>query len=552
MSPSASASAAASSARGRPTRESTSIPASRKTARPASAKGSAITTRRRRDRPLRSIGRSCTRLSLRLHGPVTVALAFAVPLVVLLASVRTSVGFWDTGDLQTVAWIAGIPYPTGYPGYVLVAWVWTHVLPFGSVAARVNALSAVAVAGGAAAVAALALLFEVLPALALLGAWTFAFAHVVWLRATYADVHPLGFAVAFAALALAVRWALRGEERALAAGIVLAGAAVAIDNTTVLILAGGAIASLAQRWPARPVLRSLAVAALVVLAAYAYLPLRSAYVTAHRIDPTLALGVEPGRPFWDDHHPATREGFAALVAGTEWTPGYTLARVLTPDALRNAADRYGGEFRADEPEGLAIVALIGLAFVVARAPLPGCGLAVAALLPALFGGSYQAEADAGRYAFALYAVTALGIAVAGDRVVRAFRERPGTALGVACGLLALAIVRDVARGRDLFEARAVDDAAQLGRRVAAGTRDGAVVVAPWDWATPLAYRAYVERAFGARIVLCAMPHDHLDEYARWLRDRQVAVVSDGPPDLPGYRTRKLTDGSPQVYEVLAP
>ena len=154
---------------------------------------------------------------LRLHGTRTVvALAFAVPLVVLLASVRTSVGFWDAGDLQTVVWIAGIPYPTGFPGYVLLGWLWTHVLPFGSVAARVNALSAVAVAGGAATVTAVALLFEALPLLAILGGWTFAFAHTVWFRASYADVHPLGFAVAFVAVALAVRWALRGERRALA------------------------------------------------------------------------------------------------------------------------------------------------------------------------------------------------------------------------------------------------------------------------------------------------------------------------------------------------
>ena len=53
-----------------------------------------------RERPVRRVGRRCTRVPLRLHGPRAVAIAFAVPLVVLLASVRTSVGFWDAGDLQ--------------------------------------------------------------------------------------------------------------------------------------------------------------------------------------------------------------------------------------------------------------------------------------------------------------------------------------------------------------------------------------------------------------------------------------------------------------------
>jgi Protein of unknown function (DUF2723) len=491
-------------------------------------------------------------LSLRLHGTIAVAIAFLVPLVVLLTSVRTSVGFWDTADLQTVAWIAGIPYPTGYPGYVIVGWLWTHALPFASVAARLNALSAVAVAGGAATVAALALLFDVLPLIAVLAGWTFAFAHTVWLRGTYADVHSLGFALAFGAVALAVRWALRGDARALQGGVVLAGVAVAVDNTTVLILLGGVIAALARRWPLRAVVRSTGLAVLVVLLAYAYLPLRSAYVTAHRVDPTLALGIAPGRPFWDDHHPADTDGFLALVAGTEWGVGHSLVRVLTPAAVRAAADRFSSELTADEPQGMLIAALIGIAFVFAQSPAVGLGLAFAALVPALFGASYHAEADPERYVFMLYALTALGVAVAADRTVRAFgRRRPEIALASAGVLLALVLAYDAARARDLYAQRADSAGSELGTRVAASTRDGAVVVAVWDWATPLGYAAYVERRLGNRIVVCALPQDHLDEYGRWMHGRQVTILSEGTPDVPGYRTRLLSAGSPQVYEIYS-
>jgi hypothetical protein len=490
-------------------------------------------------------------LPLRLHGPVTAAIAFVVPFVVLLATVRTSVGFWDTGDLQTVAWIGGIPYPTGYPGYVVLAWLWAHLVPIGSVAARVNALSALAIASGAATIASLALLLRVLPVIAILAAWTFAFAHVVWLRATYADVHPLGFAVAFAALAFGVRWAVRGDARALAWGIVLAGAAVAIDNTTVLMLLGGMLIALARRWPAALAARSIAIAAVVVVVAYAYLPLRSAYVTAHRLDPTLALGIEPGRPFWDDHHPATIQGFRALVTGTEWSAGSTLTSLFTPKVAHAAYLRFRAEFAADEPQGLIIAALIGLGFVAAEAPLVAIGLLIAAAVPALFGAAYPAEADAERYIFTLYAVTALGVALALDRAVRAFAGGglwlPST---VACTLLGLVLVRDAVRAHPLFAARDNADARELGTRVANGTRDDAVVVAPWDWATPLGYAAYVDRRLGNRIVVCALPQDHLDDYARWSRTRQVTIVWNGPPDLPGYRTRRLTNGDPEVYEVL--
>ncbi|MEA2785805.1 MAG: hypothetical protein QOF71_1909 [Candidatus Eremiobacteraeota bacterium] len=471
----------------------------------------------------------------------------------LLASVRTSVGFWDAGDLQTVVWIAGIPYPTGFPGYVLIGWVWTHVLPFGSVAARINALSAVSVACGAATITTVALLFEALPLVAILGGWTFAFAHTVWFRATYADVHPLGFAVAFVAVALAVRWALRGESRVLGIGIALAGVAVAIDNTTVLILFGGVAITLARRWPPRVVASGIAIAVVIVVAAYAYLPLRSAYVTAHRLDPTLALGIAPGRPFWDDHHPATREGFRTLVAGEEWGPGETLTSLVTPRAVRQAVDRFGSFLNEDEPQGLLIVALVGLAFIAARSPAAGIGLLLAGAIPALFGASYPAEADPSRYVFALYAVIGVGIAVAADRVVRAFgRERPALALAAVGALLSAAIVRDAVLGADIIARRGDTEARDLGDRVAASTRDGAVVVAVWDWATPLAYKAYVERGLGNRIVVTALPNDYLAEFGQWMRGHQLAIVSDGPPRLHGYRTHLLAAGSPQVYEILPP
>jgi hypothetical protein len=186
-----------------------------------------------------------------------------------------------------------------------------------------------------------------------------------------------------------------------------------------------------------------------------------------------------------------------------------------------------------------------------RLPLVGLGLIVAAVLPALFGGSYRAEADPERYAFALYAVTALGIAVAADRVLRAITPaRSAIARRVAVGLLVVAVVWELRGGGDLFAARDDRDAAILGTTVAAATRDDAVVIVPWDWATPLAYRAYVENAFGRRIVLCAFPEDYADRIGGWLRTRQVAIVAEVPPLVPGFTVRRLRAGNPGVFEVI--
>lgn len=471
----------------------------------------------------------------------------------LLASIRTSVGFWDTGDLQTVAWIAGIPYPTGYPGYVLAGWLWTHIFAIGEVAARLNALSAAAVSACAALVAALALELEVAPLFAVLGAWLFAFAKVVWERGTYADVHPLGLALALAALVCAVRWMRRGEVRALTAAVLAAAAAVAVDDTVVLVLPGAVLIALGRRWPLRAPALALLAGAVLVLATYAYLPLRSAYVVAHRLDPTLALGVPPGRPYWDDHDPRSLDGLRSLVTGDEWSPQYTLARLISPDEFANAQARYGDALADAEPQGLLVAALIGVCFVLGDVPLVGVGLIATALLPALFGASYQAEADPERYVLALYVVSALGIAVAADRTARAFgRELPALAQFVVAGILALALLHDALVSGAIWDVRHDRTAADLGAAVVAATRDDAIVVAPWNLAAPLAYRAYVQHAFGHRILLCALPDEHEHEYRTWLRTRQVAIVDANDPDLPDLHTRLLAAADRNVIVEVLP
>jgi len=50
----------------------------------------------------------------------------------------------DAGEHQFVAPLLGIPHATGYPFYVLLGNLWTHLIPFGNFAWRMNLLSAVA------------------------------------------------------------------------------------------------------------------------------------------------------------------------------------------------------------------------------------------------------------------------------------------------------------------------------------------------------------------------------------------------------------------------
>lgn len=64
--------------------------------------------------------------------------AFALYLRTLAPSVLIS----DPGEYQFVLYELGIPHPTGYPLYVLLGHFWSR-LPIGSVAYRINLLSAV-------------------------------------------------------------------------------------------------------------------------------------------------------------------------------------------------------------------------------------------------------------------------------------------------------------------------------------------------------------------------------------------------------------------------
>jgi hypothetical protein len=107
--------------------------------------------------------RSCTPLTYRLRSVCVVAVGFIVPLGVYIASLRPGVDYWDTGELQTVPFILGIAHPSGFPAYVLIGWLWSHVVPFGDPAYRMNLLSAVAMATAAAALTATLLELAVEP-----------------------------------------------------------------------------------------------------------------------------------------------------------------------------------------------------------------------------------------------------------------------------------------------------------------------------------------------------------------------------------------------------
>ena len=473
-----------------------------------------------------------------------------MPLGVYLASLRGDVSYWDTADLQTVPYILGIPYPTGFPGYVLIGWVWSHAFAVGQVAWRLNVLAAVACAGSAAALAALLISLGAAAGIGFGAALAYGLAAVPWRHATYVDVHPLAFcAVAWAAV-YAVRWARSMVWFDAVACAVAAVIALACDNSTVLALPGLAFMALGRR---PPLARAawLAAGALVVLAAvYAYLPLRSANVTAARVDPTLKLGLPPGRPFWDDGHPASRVGFVRVVTGADFSPHQALAGMVSSTALGHVSDDFAPLIEHDLGGFYPWLAMFGAVMLWWRVPLVLAGLLLTGLLPLLFASAYIAESEATRYYlpayFTIVALAGYAVAVfdAGMHGVQRYAM-----LGVA-GLAWVAMLGgDVVTSAPLFAQPADRDGREFIQRVADDTPKHAIVVAPWNFATPLGYGSYVLHALGDRIVVTAGAQEYRAHFRAWLRDRPIVVVSEDKQSFKGFHVSDLDDGDPHLYAV---
>ncbi len=141
------------------------------------------------------------RLSPRKTEYLIAAVTGLLALAVYGATLAPTVLFADGGEFQFVPWLPGIAHPTGYPLYVLTGWLFSHILPIGEVAWRLNLFSAVT---GAAAVAAVYLLTETLvrqtmPAAgsgakrltAVIAALSFAFGQTFWSQAIIAEVYSL-------------------------------------------------------------------------------------------------------------------------------------------------------------------------------------------------------------------------------------------------------------------------------------------------------------------------------------------------------------------------
>jgi len=429
------------------------------------------------------------------------------------------VDFWDTGEMQTVPYVLGIAHPTGFPLFIVIGWAFSHAVPLGDVARRLSLFSATASALAA------WLLFVFVrdrtksTAVGLAAALTFAAGDVVWTRAIRAEVHDVALAFTALGLTAAARAGATASARALTLAALALGLALAVHPVALLALP----AALAFAWPAA--IRSArsapqALGALTALAAplllYAYVPLRSAYVEARGLDPGGALGIAGGA-FFDYGAPSTPRAFATYVTGATFRPGEAFVSFASAGGMHRAlALAQSVLFREFGVVTLAF-ALVGFGVLAVRERRIAAGVALLACGALAFVPNFSVESDALRYALPALWMLAACAAVGVDWLARAIVPASVRATPViaACALVAAAVPQMPRAARDVAHDRAYDDARAEARIVAARTVDGSLVVATWAYATPLAYAAYVEHAFGTRRVLSGWPHDYPGRYGAW-------------------------------------
>ncbi len=239
--------------------------------------------------------------------PVVVAVA---SLVLFVRTLLPGMAFDDWGEMQSVPWVLGIPHPTGYPTYVMTAWLFEHLLaPLGSVAFRANLYSAVCIALALATAVSIQVRLGVRPVIAGVAAYATGLIGTIWASATVAEVNPLHVLLVALIIDRSLAWAQSHRLRDLALGGLLVGVSLANHPLTVLV-APYAIAFVVYtgwstlrehpRWLLAPVLTGA-----LGLCAYLYLPIAASF------DPPLVY-----------NNPVTWEAFKFLVTGQQFQGQY--------------------------------------------------------------------------------------------------------------------------------------------------------------------------------------------------------------------------------------
>jgi hypothetical protein len=423
----------------------------------------------------------------RIGLPIAVAV---VAFVAIRLTLLPGVDFWDTGELQTVGPVMGTAHPTGFPTYVLLAWLANLVLaPFGEPAVRMNLLSALCVAAAAAVAVDLVRALTRSLALGVAAGLGLAFTEFVWSIGTHAETHSLHLLLGAILLRLLFAWADgepgRATDRRLLGAAVVYGLAVGNHSLTLLLAPAVGLYVLAVE-PAilgRP--RFILACTLAV------------FVTAAVVFLELPLRAGPFRAPLVYGRPETWDGFWYVVLAEQFRGSLVDPFGDLPAKVLALADRTVAAFGP-----LAALIPVGFVATIGRRPRYALLSGVAVATTCFFAASYV-NADIGRYyllpallAWSWLAILAGAVAtgvaaMTGGAPAEDARPRPVVALLLAALLLVPTAsglgdrARRVDRSGDDLARRWLDRALEV-------MEPDALIVSWWSFSTPLWYAQHVE------------------------------------------------------------
>lgn len=232
-------------------------------------------------------------------------LIFTGALGLYIRTLSPSVYTFDSAELIAGAYSLGIVHPTGYPLYLMLAKLFTLIVPFGDIAYRVNLFSAVCAALSLVVLRRVALFITGSASAAFLATALLGASYPFWSEAVVAEVYTLHVLFLSSILWLALRWRATGRVGLfITLGLVI-GLSLGNHMSSILVLPGAAYLVWEAIKHGRVPLPRLGVwaaagaAGLMGTLTYLYLPIRYAanpalnYATLLGVDLSTLKGV-----FW--------------------------------------------------------------------------------------------------------------------------------------------------------------------------------------------------------------------------------------------------------------
>jgi hypothetical protein len=440
--------------------------------------------------------------------PVAAAVS-GVALVVYLRTLMPGIAFGDWGEMQTVPHVLGVAHPTGYPTYILLAWL-AELLPVGSIAFRANLLSAVFASATLGTVSLIAVRLGVRPIIAGAGALALGAVGTVWAAATVAEVNPLHLLFGALLVHRALVWAERRHTSDLVLGGLLVGLALG-NHLLTLFLAP--FVGLFVLWVgrreilARPEILVSGLAAVVLgLTVYLYIPLAASQ------SPPLAY-----------NHPTTLDSVLWLVQGTQFRTQFDFLSPAGPGEFVASLPTLWSVLVARATPVLPILGLAGLLVLVRRRPAFGL-LCVAFLVTGVYIWANYLHLE--HYLLVPWLVLGIGMAVALEWVAGIVTRWGGRVARIDGGLLAGAAALVFALGLGAINWSASDRSDDRSGQayvdaVFAALPRGAAILSYWDASTPLWHGQLVE---GGRPDILMVDDTNI-VYDGWItRERRISSL----------------------------